>query len=121
VTDRTGDRTGRKRQDGQQETGQTARDRTGKKDWVRCRAGQQCNGRRRRVAKQNRDRKHKQEWKDRTGGSEKKGKDRQERWDNTVQLRRTLVETHGQEFWNRYRNTIRMIKSEKFRRGQKGM
>ena len=30
VTDRTGDRTGSKRQDGQQETGQTARDRTGK-------------------------------------------------------------------------------------------
>jgi hypothetical protein len=30
VTDRKGDRTGSKRQDGQQETGQTARDRTGK-------------------------------------------------------------------------------------------
>ncbi len=30
VTDRTGDRTGSKRQDGQQETGQAARDRTGK-------------------------------------------------------------------------------------------
>jgi len=31
VTDRTGDRTGRKRQDEQQETGQTARDRTDSK------------------------------------------------------------------------------------------
>jgi hypothetical protein len=53
VTDRTWDRTDSKRQDGLQETGQTARDRTDskgqdrdwKEDWVRCRAGQHCNSR----------------------------------------------------------------------------
>ena len=57
---------------------------------------------------------------ERTG---QEGRNRKERIDGKgeVQLRRTLVETHVQEFLNRYRNTNRMTKSEKFRREQKGM
>jgi hypothetical protein len=89
--------------------------------WVRCRAGEYCNGGREGVAKQYRDRKCKHEWYDRTGGSEQKGEDRQERWENTEQLRRTLAETYRQEFEIEIAILYRMIKSEQDRRGQKGM